>query len=277
VRLWGREQYLLYHRSFTHSVFGLVLLPLLLVPILRLFNRDLSFRTSYWTGFFGVLSHIVMDLFTGWGTMLLYPLTRQRFYLNWVFIIDPYVLSILFLPLVLTIFFSGVKERANRIALAGLLLYIGFCASNSGLAAKRMKDLAAERGYVPQRIYIHPQPFSPLLWMGVIEESTVFHTVIHRTVGSQAVDLEESFPKNLDRKEVQAALQTDEGRLFLSWAKLPVATVEELGKGYRVRIRDLRFRTRLRQTNRFSVTVDLDKNLKPIRAFWPWQTTAPSV
>ena len=36
----------------------------------------------------GVAMHLVYDLVTPWGTMLLYPFSAERFALDWLFIVD---------------------------------------------------------------------------------------------------------------------------------------------------------------------------------------------
>jgi hypothetical protein len=80
----------------------------------------------------------------------------------------------------------------------------------------------------------------------------------------------ESHPTHLDQKEVQAALKTPEGQRFISWSRLPIASVEARNGWHRVKMWDLRFRTRFRRANPFVLIVDLDEDLKPVRTTWSW-------
>jgi inner membrane protein len=278
VRFWGTEHYLIYHRTLTHSVFGLLILPLLLAYFLRVFNRSVPFRSLYLIGVVGVLSHITLDLLTAWGTMLFFPLVEKRFSLPWVFIIDPYVLGILILSVLIIWILPKYRETSTRVAISALGLYVAFCGWNWALAVRRIETVSVQRGYQPQQIQAYAQPLSPFQWMGVIQEKGTVHLWMVETTGNpdrSRKETIESYPTNLERQEVQAVLKTQAGKQFLSWSQLPIASVESLKNGHRVAITDVRFRTKFRQMNPFVLTVDLDKDLKPIRAYWPWNSLPP--
>jgi inner membrane protein len=269
TRLWGgTEGYLAYHRTLTHSVAGLVLLPLLLAVFLRLFNRTIPFRTLYLIGFAGVMSHIGLDLLTGWGTMLFYPFITQRFSLPWVFIIDAYVLGTLLVATIAFLSFPGYRKALARGALALLVVYAGFCGWNWTLALDKIGRVSAEHGYRPVRIRAFAQPFTPLEWMGVIQEKNEIHLLKIRPLAPLSVGSIESHPTHLDQKEVRAALQTREARHFLAWSELPVASVENGNGWHRVVISDLRFRSRFRPRPPFALTIDLNEELRPVRTMW---------
>jgi inner membrane protein len=91
VVLWARSDvtYLLFHRGFTHSLLGLAVLPPILAGALW---WGLGRRTALgwllllcWAG---AILHVLYDLFTSWGTMLLYPFSVDRLALDWIFIVD---------------------------------------------------------------------------------------------------------------------------------------------------------------------------------------------
>src|SRR3989304_9156139 len=97
--LFNRQFYLQYHRDFTHSV--------LLSPFYSLFFAwvlvKLSKRADFWT-FYKIclsvlVSHVVLDLLTSYGTMIFSPLWNHRFSWDLVFVIDLVFSAIIFFPL----------------------------------------------------------------------------------------------------------------------------------------------------------------------------------
>lgn len=268
TRFWGTESYLAHHRTLTHSVIGLLVLPLLLAVFLRLFNRSIPLKTLYLIGFAGVMSHIGLDLLTGWGTMLFYPFSIRRFSLPLVFIVDPYVLGILLVAVTALLLLPGHRKALSSGGLGLLVLYVGFCGWNWALALERIREVSVEHRYQPVRVRAFAQPFTPLEWMGVIQENNEIHLLKIRPLAPLPTESIENHLTRLDRKEVRAALQTREARRFMAWSELPVASVESHNGWHRVMISDLRFRTRFRRRIPFALTIDLNKELHPIRATW---------
>ena len=77
------------HQGATHS---LILLPVWAMLIAWVFGR---FTGLGWRGYLlpvllGIGIHIVGDLITAYGTMVLYPFSQWRPALSWVYVVDPY-------------------------------------------------------------------------------------------------------------------------------------------------------------------------------------------
>lgn len=79
-----------YHRHFTHSLFfapiGAALAALLLWPI---FRHQLRFSTHYLAVLSGYISACLLDVFTSYGTHLLWPLVSHPIALNMIAVVDP--------------------------------------------------------------------------------------------------------------------------------------------------------------------------------------------
>ena len=96
LRLFDPLTYVALHRGVTHSVILLPAWALLLAWLLSLILRQrYSWRAIYSTAALGIAIHIVGDVFTAYGTMLLAPLSSHRFAIPFTFIIDPYFTSLL--------------------------------------------------------------------------------------------------------------------------------------------------------------------------------------
>ncbi len=163
--------YLYHHRGVTHSF---VLLPLWAAALAWLCAK-LWRGGPGWRAYFGVIAlgigiHIVGDWITSFGTMLLAPLTDQRFALSTTFIIDLWFTGIIAAGLVAATVWrtSRVPATVGLVALAG---YVAFQAVQRqraiefGEAHARANDLASAR------VTALPRPVSPFNWVVVVEDA----------------------------------------------------------------------------------------------------------
>lgn len=117
---------ILHHRGLTHSLFFGLIVGIGLGWILwkAYHKKD---PLSSWIGLmiWGLVTHPLLDLFTIYGTQLLYPLSDHRFALSSVAIIDP----VYTIPLLISIVVGLVYK--NRITLStvwsGLTLFLTTC------------------------------------------------------------------------------------------------------------------------------------------------------
>jgi membrane-bound metal-dependent hydrolase YbcI (DUF457 family) len=92
-----------WHRSITHSAVMLPLWALLLAALSLPLARWLRWKSPpFWTLFgiyaVGIGTHILLDLFTSFGTMVWSPLRYSRPAWDWVFIIDLTLTAIVLVP-----------------------------------------------------------------------------------------------------------------------------------------------------------------------------------
>ena len=116
----GMQHYLTWHRGPTHGPIGVVGLGLIvgalvglvlrLVPPREGDHEDASFRLLVPIAMIGVLLHILMDLPTSYGTRLLSPFDWHWFAVDWMPIIDVYLLVVLAAGLL----FGGRSAVARR-------------------------------------------------------------------------------------------------------------------------------------------------------------------
>ncbi len=158
LRLFSDTLYLRYHRGITHSVLLLPLWAWLCYSLLP--NRRGQNPRLPWLIAAALATHIMLDLVTSFGTMILAPFSDWRATLDLVFIIDPLFSGTLLLPLILTPVFRG---QARLLALAGLVAMFAYL----GLALVchvRAIDMARQAHPDATGIHALPQPFSPFRW-----------------------------------------------------------------------------------------------------------------
>jgi membrane-bound metal-dependent hydrolase YbcI (DUF457 family) len=99
----NRLAFMTWHRGITHSIVLLpvwsVLLALItywVAPRLRWPAPRLANLVTIYA--VGLVSHIFLDVITSFGTMALSPISYERFSLDWVFIVDLIMTSLVLLP-----------------------------------------------------------------------------------------------------------------------------------------------------------------------------------
>ncbi len=180
LRLFSDVLYLRYHRGVTHSI---LLLPLWTWLCYSLIPRQ---RRKYpvmpWLIAAALGLHIVFDLVTSFGTMILAPLSNMRFTWDLVFIIDPLFTLTLLIPLVLTWVWPTHARRLCAIAFIGMTAYLGLAYANHQHAL----TLARQNQPQAERVSALPLPFSPFRWQLIAEYPDHYQRA--------AVDLLPGFP-----------------------------------------------------------------------------------
>lgn len=169
----NRLDYLSEHRGWTHSFLVLPVFALAVALVTKLFARRARLVALWAWAAVGILSHILFDWITSFGTMFWTPVSRARYSLDWVFILDPWFTGIGLVTLVLALVF---RERGRRIAAAGsvaLLAYIGLCAFLHVRALETWRRMDAPPPGA--NVAVLPQFLSPFRWLGLTEREDEVH------------------------------------------------------------------------------------------------------
>jgi len=286
VSPFSAEFYITGHRALTHSF---VTLPVWIVALtalaaLRLSaevgppgsgNRQIALRRLGAVVALALVSHILMDWITSWGTMFLSPLSWTRFTLDWTFILDAALSGLLALGLVGVRFVSRRSlPRSRTAARAGLLAataYVGLCAVRHGEALRLTEALGAG---IARRAAI-PQPGSPDRWLLLADDGSAVTAAFvdlgkSGREGARAPDAEELArtgfrsgllnlfrhlgavyrscddlaPRVIGKTNgpfAERALSSGVAGVFGRFARFPVAREETKGGSVEVLVRDVRF------------------------------------
>jgi inner membrane protein len=135
-----------------------------------------SARSVYLYSVLGLLSHILLDILTVYGTEIYYPLSDMSVSLATTFIIDPYFTTIIILTL-----FISLQLHTRLPAFIGtalLLIYISFQWQLKLSAIQITQDFGAERITTDSEITALPQPFSPLHWRVIVQRDQEYSTAL---------------------------------------------------------------------------------------------------
>jgi inner membrane protein len=262
--LFNHQFYLQYHRDFTHS---LLLIPLYAIFFSWLFTK-ISKRPHFWS-FYKIclpvlMSHVLLDLLTSYGTMIFSPFFEHRFAWDLVFIIDLIFSGIVILPFLGSLFLKRGAHWVCRGSLIGLATYLLFCWFQHGQALGEVRDFSKGLKGKVMQIAAMPQPVSPFRWALYVEtEDKIFQGFVdlRRKELPEAATPQASFfnrldslyypPGNIpfqsmeklpDSPWVKKAL-TAEGIKFYYWfARFPVVkSVNSRDGRHRVEFMDVRF------------------------------------
>ena len=259
-------EYLRDHRSWTHSFLVLPVLSLAIALAARTLLRKSRVRELWGFAALGLASHIVFDWITSFGTMFWTPLSRTRYSLDWVFILDPFFSGIVLTALVASLVF---RSRARRITAVGsllLVLYIGFCAVLHARALSVWRRIDA----VPlgANAAVMPQFLSPFRWLGLTDRGEAVDVAffdigpfargianpqtpkkfseIFRSLSDYYPPPERAqirrFAKPPPSPALAAAHALPDWSVYLAFARFPLETVEVAGDGSAsVVVEDVRF------------------------------------
>ena len=161
-----------YHRGFSHSLFVLPPVALLLWLTLRRWWAPVRDAPLRWLAIIGLalITHPMLDAHTAYGTQLLWPLDSPPVMWATLFIIDP----LFTLPMLVSVVITAAwptKKSSGSVARAALLLstlYLGWSWMAQSIVARHTTDALAERGLSGAPVFITPTPFNTLLWRIVV-------------------------------------------------------------------------------------------------------------
>ncbi len=167
---------------------------------------------------------------------------------------------------------EGIARRASVALLVALLAYFGAMMRLHQAAIARTRELAvaaqARDGGSRVETAAMPTPANPLNWHAVIATSKAFYLAdLNLAKPLPSLDSMTAYPRETgDASVLDAARRTAQARLFLRFARFPVAEVMTFNpdnSAASVEIRDLRFQN-LGVSNPFFTRIRLDKNLRPL-------------
>lgn len=187
-----------WHRGLSHSVVMMVAGAFLFAKPLAWWYRDrgLTERAAGWFVFWVWSSHVLIDVFTTYGTQIFEPFSDHRVAWNNLFIIDPFFT----LPLLgcLVVVFGrslrsgwerwrwrrdgsdpedepeafGFSRRTAGIALSLSGIYVAFSFVMKLWATQQMTTHLEDEIPYGKMVAVAPTPLNTILWRGLIETDT---------------------------------------------------------------------------------------------------------
>lgn len=171
-----KVQQLYWHRGESHALWFIILLTFLLTPLVCRIHRNADPPMTRRTAFLGLWlifsSHVLVDVFTVYGTQLLAPFSRFGFSLGNLFIIDPlFTLPMLVGILAVILVPPAWRARVNRTGLTLACLYAGWSCVAQARAHQVFEQALDDLDVVthPGRSITAAAPLNTLLWRHLAE------------------------------------------------------------------------------------------------------------
>jgi inner membrane protein len=168
---------LVMHRGISHSLICIALLTWLLAkPLAKRWKKDkVTPQRAAWFVFLAWGTHVLIDVFTVYGTGVLDPFPVYRLSTDNLFIIDPLVTLPLVIAVIIGLFVKpkewkkgkGVRSAAWCLGVSSFYVLLSFWAKFS--ISQAVKDDLVNRGVTWQRRMEAPTPFNIVLWRTLVE------------------------------------------------------------------------------------------------------------
>jgi inner membrane protein len=240
-------------RMLTHSIPGLLVLGAVAATVFRWLYRNQSWRALFGLCLLGMTVHVFFDLVNSYGVVVLYPFSRTRFELAWIFIIDLVLLGLLLAPAGLG---PLLKRRLNprrlwQASLIGVALYVAGCGVARWQAERVFEGHLSEQRLESEMTYVFPEPLGPHRWRGVRKDRDGGSQVYLIQLRSREAVLHAEFQTHELDPAVRLARTSDKGRKLEWFFQAPVwellgedgavTSTPHAGNGRYVMAYDLRF------------------------------------
>ena len=247
VGLFGdRWDLLQHHRGITHAIAGTaflaLLLPLIFYGIDRFWARarhrppKMNLRGLLIASFVASATHPLLDWTNNYGIRFLLPWNPRWFYGDLVFIVDPFMwLALVAGLLVLWRVREQTKAKIAFASLAVIVVYWGALGLAHAHALNRGRE-AAQRIVTPNgetiaRLAAMPTLANPLRWDCVFETEKATYRFRVALNGETPAGRVIRYPKPAGALDaaLQAVSQEKPARVFLGFARFPVARLRDPG------------------------------------------------
>ncbi|HEX2898516.1 MAG TPA: metal-dependent hydrolase [Bacteroidia bacterium] len=169
--LLSDAQELAFHRGITHSLLVTALLTFLLAWLAKRRFQAEDVSPARWRMLFGLslLSHLLLDTLTCYGTGLFEPFSNYRVAFDTIFVVDPfYTLPLLFVFIMVMATYRNATRRSrwNKWGWWFGTAYLAFtCINHMHVQAVMLRAFTAQ-GLQHESFTVTPTPMNNLLWMG---------------------------------------------------------------------------------------------------------------
>jgi inner membrane protein len=203
IPLGGPVEDFVYHRGFSHSFFLLaVVSPLVAWLITRIHSDSRDLFRRWWLHVFLVFEvAVLLDLFTIYGTQVLWPFDTTPRAWPVLFIVDPLFTMPVIAGVAAALFLSRENGLGHRLNAAGLILaavYLGWAFGARELVNHTVREKLAAQDVQFEKLISTPAPLNTLLWRFVgIDGDQYFETYASIFDGDAPLDVSR-YPRHLE-------------------------------------------------------------------------------
>lgn len=226
------------HRWITHSIIAAPLFAVIPAAVFYRFGRVKNFLLLWLVSLVAIYLHIVSDLVTPYGTMLLAPFSNHRFTLGSQFIVDVYFSFGLLFFIVLGKFDTLRRRIWHWTGLVFMIVYLAGTFGLHQVAQARVEKAAANGHFDVRKVSALPLPLSIFNWVGLVQTTSG----VRRTYFSLFDrDLQFEDLRHAEDTFATQAIAQPLGKWYLGFAHHPLIVSRADSDGRVVEIQDLQF------------------------------------
>ncbi|WP_179862126.1 metal-dependent hydrolase [Longibacter salinarum] len=232
---------LAFHRGLSHSFLVVVVAaPLLAWMVSRIHASD-GADWRAWTPLvlLTLVTHIILDTLTSYGTQVFAPLSDTRAAIPSIFIIDPVYTIPLALGLLIALKWrptATARRRSNYIGLAVSTVYLCLTLGIKSHVESVFASSLEAQGKPHTEVFTQPTPFNTILWNGMVQDEGGTWTGQYSLFDSSGQIEFEYVPKN---DHLLQGHMSDPAIDVLRWFSKGYYTVSQ--ENGTTRLHDLRF------------------------------------
>ena len=284
----GAHAFIRFHRTVLHSLAGSGLMACALAGAFCVLDRKYPRRTAAEEKPFaplafsgalavcaiGAAAHLLLDLASGVGVQLLWPVKTHWSAWDLVTNFDLWILLLLAAGLLLPLLFKLVneevgeqKKRTGRLAgLITLALLVFYFGAKEKLHSQAIDLLLAREyhGRIPLSAGAFPEGSAPFDWRGVLVTDDTLETIDVEVGLNQPFDSNSSIThyKPQDSPALELGQKSPATDQFLEYARFPIAKVQHIEAEHRFEVRDLRFEEDDTEPANVLLRIDYDSSLQ---------------
>jgi inner membrane protein len=181
AHLKGRLNYLLKHRSVSHSIIAFTSMSLGLSIILYSIFPSTTWASIFFWTLVGTLSHGILDVLNSYGAELLWPFFRKKFTVNMIILTDPVVFFLFLASIIISCIYPFIAKESTLTAFILGSLYLIY--KEKGRLKIRNEIKSIYNLDTESEIKVLPAMYRPFSWNFLILEKNYvrFGTLKHKT------------------------------------------------------------------------------------------------
>ncbi len=218
--LTATEQ-LMWHRGLSHSILLMFLGAFIFGAVLKRVHhtRDISYWRFFFFVFLAWSTHVLIDCFNTYGTMIMEPFSHHRYAINNISIIDVFFLF----PMLMGLFFACIVFRKKRnlrshigwITTIWLCLYFAASLFMKQMATDKFQKLMAEEGIETEDLIASPTFSNIFLWRMHARDADNYYVSYWSLFDDD--DRETIVQKFANGKELEKGFEDSEDLKTLKW------------------------------------------------------------
>lgn len=226
-----------YHRVLLHGLPTLPFQALLIYAIAQVsLPIAIASTTLLMVVIAALVTHLVLDTVTSFGTVLAFPLNRRRFSTHSHFIFDPFIFGVLSASLLV-----GSPSTGIALSIGGLISGWAIRQRLLRLLHRTLKDVASER---PLGLWLEPGLLAPFRWLAIVRKAPEVYALARISWRGHRVEPWTEFACQCDPHLQERARQIPLVQAFLATAHCPLwSVIEDAPGAVTVILEDLKWRT----------------------------------